>query len=157
MLNIKRIDISEARELITAATTRSTEIGIPMCIAVADESGYLVAFERMDTSKPTSVAIAIDKAFTAAGARNPTSFYADVSVPGGPAWGIDHTNDGHFTAIPGGIPIHDGSTVIGGIGISGGNSSQDDDVAAYAVAHVNTPGVATSESFVRSTSEGDTK
>ncbi|AWT26741.1 hypothetical protein Csp1_19730 [Corynebacterium provencense] len=135
MLTITRIDRDDAHALIDAAIERSTQIGIPMCIAVADDSGYLVAFDRMDTAKPTSVSIAIDKAFTAAGARNPTSFYAKVSIPGGPAWGIDHSNDGHFTAIPGGIPVLHNDVVIGAIGISGGNSSQDDDVATYAVTH----------------------
>ncbi|MBY4573076.1 DNA polymerase III subunit delta' [Gordonia paraffinivorans] len=133
MLQISRIDLAEARALIDAATERSLEIGVPMCIAVVDESGYLVAFDRMDTAKITSVSIAIDKAFTAAGARNHTSFYARVSAPGAPAWGINQTNDGHFNVIPGGIPIVVDGNVIGGIGISGGNSAQDDDVAAHAV------------------------
>lgn len=133
MLQISRIDLSEAKALIAAATERSHEIGVPMCIAVVDESGYLVAFDRMDTAKITSVSIAIDKAFTAAGARNHTSFYGRVSRPDGPAWGINQTNDGRFNVIAGGIPITVAGNVIGGIGISGGTAAQDDDVAAHAV------------------------
>lgn len=133
MLQISRIDLAEAKALIATATERSLEIGVPMCIAVVDESGYLVAFDRMDTAKITSVSIAIDKAFTAAGARNHTSFYGKVSRPDGPAWGINQSNGGHFNVIPGGIPIIVDGNVIGGIGISGGNAAQDDDVAAHAV------------------------
>ncbi|MBD0860417.1 heme-binding protein [Gordonia sp. zg691] len=133
MLQISRIDLAEAKALIASATERSLEIDVPMCIAVVDESGYLVAFDRMDTAKITSVSLAVDKAFTAAGARNHTSFYGTVSQPGGPAWGINQTNDGHFNVIPGGVPIIVDGSVIGGIGISGGNSAQDDDVAAHAI------------------------
>jgi uncharacterized protein GlcG (DUF336 family) len=133
VLQISRIDLSEAKALIATATERSVEIGVPMCIAVVDESGYLVAFDRMDTAKITSVSIAIDKAFTAAGARNHTSFYGQVSRPDGPAWGINQSNDGHFNVIPGGIPIIVAGNVIGGIGLSGGTAAQDDDVAAHAI------------------------
>jgi uncharacterized protein GlcG (DUF336 family) len=104
-----------------------------MCIAVADESGNLIAFVREDGAKVTSISIAIDKAFTAAGARNHTSFYAKVSQPGGPAWGIDGSNGGRFTAIGGGVHILEGETVVGGIGISGGTSHQDHEVAMAAV------------------------
>ncbi|MGC4934097.1 GlcG/HbpS family heme-binding protein [Gordonia sp. DT30] len=142
MLQVSRIDLTEAKTLIDAATERSREIGVPMCIAVVDESGYLVAFDRMDDAKITSVSIAIDKAFTAAGARNTTAFYGGVSQPGGLAWGINQTNDGHFNVIAGGIPIIVDGRVIGGIGLSGGTSVQDDDVAAYAVEHPNIAGSA---------------
>lgn len=136
MLTIPRIDLDEARRLVEAATVRSTEIGVPMCIAVVDESGYLVAFDRMDGAKITSVSIAIDKAFTAAGARNPTSFYGEVSQPAAPSWGINQTNGGRFCVIAGGLPVVADGAVIGGIGLSGGTAKQDEEVAAYAVDQV---------------------
>jgi uncharacterized protein GlcG (DUF336 family) len=105
-----------------------------MCIAVADEAGQLIAFVREDTAKVTSISIAIDKAFTAAGARNHTTFYGKGSAPGAPAWGIDKTNDGHFTVIGGGVHILEDDVVVGGIGVSGGNSAQDHEVAVAGVA-----------------------
>ena len=131
---LRSIGITEARTLIDGARHRAHQIGVPMCIAVADHAGILIAFLREDAAKPTSVSIAIDKAFTAAGARNPTSFYARASQPGAPAWGIDKTNGGHFTVIGGGAPILEDGVVVGGIGISGGTSAQDEDVALAAVA-----------------------
>lgn len=136
MLSVPRIDLDEARRLVAAATARSAEIGVPMCIAVVDESGYLVAFDRMDGAKVTSVSIAIDKAFTAAGARNATSFYGAASRPDGPAWGINQTNGGHFCVIGGGLPVVADGVVIGGLGLSGGTAAQDEEVAAYAVEQV---------------------
>jgi uncharacterized protein GlcG (DUF336 family) len=134
MQTIRSIGVTEAERLVAGARSRAAEIGVPMCIAVADEGGTLLSFLREDGAKPTSVSIAIDKAFTAAGARNPTSFYGGASQPGGPAWGIDKTNGGHFTAIGGGLPVKEDGVVVGGIGISGGTATQDEDVAAAAIA-----------------------
>lgn len=133
MQTIRRLGLAEATVLVQAASSRAAEIATPMCIAVADESGTLIAFIREDGAKPTSVSIAVDKAFTAAGARNHTAFYGGVSQPGGPAWGIDGTNGGHFTAIGGGVHVLEEGTVVGGVGVSGGTAAQDYDVAMAAV------------------------
>ena len=65
MLNIKRLDIEDATVLIAAARGMAQEIDVPMCIAVTDESGNLIAFERMDGGKITSIHLAIDQGFTA--------------------------------------------------------------------------------------------
>lgn len=67
MLTITRLDIEDARSLVAGARAKADEISVPMCIAITDESGSLIAFERMDGGKITSITIAIDKAFTAGG------------------------------------------------------------------------------------------
>jgi len=137
MQTIRRIGLEEAELLLAGARARSAEIGVPMCIAVADESGTLTAFVREDGAKVTSVELAIDKAFTAAGARNHTTFYGRVSKPDGPAWGIAHSNGGRFSPIGGGVHILEDGVVVGGIGVSGGTAHEDHDVAMAAVAHLN--------------------
>lgn len=104
-----------------------------MCNAVVDESGVLIAFERMDGGKVTSISIAVDKAFTAAGARNTTAFYGEVSQPGNAAWGIASSNGGRFSVIGGGQPILVDGEVVGAVGVSSGTAAQDDDVAGFAV------------------------
>jgi len=142
MQTIRRIGTAEADLLVAGARQRAAELGIPMCIAVSDESGTLVQFVREDGARYTSVAIAIDKAFTAAGARNPTAFYGRHSQPGGPTWGIDKTNGGHFSVIGGGLPVTEDDVVVGGIGISGGTAAQDEDVATAAIAHLESAGSA---------------
>ncbi len=134
MLTVARIGTEEAHPLIEHARELSEKMGVPMCIAVVDEAGYLVAFERMNDAKVTSVSIAIDKAFTAAGARNTTAFYQGVSQPGSPAWGINQTNGGHFCVIAGGQPLRVDGVVVGGIGLSGGTAVQDDEIAAEVAA-----------------------
>ena len=125
MLTISRLSADEARTMIEAAEKKATEIGVPMCIAVADESGNLIAFSRMDGGKATSIAIAIDKAFTAAAARNPTAFYNEVCRPGSPTFGLHTTHQGRFSIIGGGLPAKAGGTVVGGIGASSGTAAQD--------------------------------
>ena len=43
MLTIKRLDINDARSLIAGARVRADEIGVPMCIAITDDGGNLIA------------------------------------------------------------------------------------------------------------------
>lgn len=125
MLTIKRLDIDEARRLIAGAAAKAEDIGVPMCIAVADESGNLVAFERMDGGKITSVTIAQDKAFTAAAARKATHEYNAVNVPGQLAFGIHTEVGGRISTVGGGLPVEIEGVVVGGIGISSGTPQQD--------------------------------
>ncbi|MBR9765417.1 MAG: heme-binding protein [Rhodobacteraceae bacterium] len=129
MLTINRLDVEEARCLIAGARTRAEEIGVPMCIAITDESGNLVAFERMDGGKVTSITIAIDKSFTAAGARKATDEYGAASQPGGPAWGIGSAISGRLMVVAGGLPVVRDGEVLGGIGVSSGSPAQDREVA----------------------------
>jgi uncharacterized protein GlcG (DUF336 family) len=129
MLTVKRISNDEAKLMIAAAEKKSVKIGIPMCIAVTDESGNLIEFSRMDGGKVSSISIAIDKAFTAAAAKNATSFYNEMCRPGSPTFGIHTSNQGHFSIIGGGLPVKSGIAVVGGIGASSGTPAQDIEVA----------------------------
>ncbi len=119
--------------LVEGAEEKSREIGVPMCIAVTDEAGNLVAFTRMDGAKISSIDIAISKAFTAAAARKGTHEYNQLAVPGKPTFGIHVTNQGRFSIIGGGLPLVDDDEVVGGIGISAGTAEQDQIVAQGAV------------------------
>lgn len=133
MLTIKRLSAADADVLVAAAVDKSNEIGIPMCIAVADESGNLIRFERMDGGKISSISIAIDKAFTGAAARKGTHVYNQLCQPGEPTFGIHITNGGRFSIIGGGLPIVVDGEVVGGIGISSGTAGEDQIVAQAAV------------------------
>lgn len=135
MLTIIRLDQEDARRLIEGAEAHSRQIGVPMCIAVTDESGHLLAFSRMDGGKITSATIAIDKAFTAAAARKPTHEYGTASQPGAPAWGISSALGGRLMVVAGGLPVEHDGQVIGGIGVSSGSPSQDQSVAQAGIDH----------------------
>lgn len=127
------LTLDGARTALAAAEKRAKEIGVPMNIAIMDSSCHLVAFARMEGAKITSINIAIDKAFTAAGHRAPTSIYKENVWPGGPAFGIWNSNGGRFMTIAGGVPIVKDGVVVGAVGCSTGTPPQDEDVAKRAV------------------------
>lgn len=129
MLTLKRLDIADARLLIEGAAEKAREIGVPMCIAITDESGNLVAFERMDGGKTSSVIIAQDKAYTAAAARKATHDYNAANVPGQLAFGIHTEVGGRISSVGGGLPVTVDGEVVGGIGLSSGTPQQDMDCA----------------------------
>ena len=109
------------------------------CIAVTDESGNLIAFERMDGAKITSINLAIDKSYTATGIQKSTQALGEVNQPGQPAHGIASALGGRMVAVGGGVPVLSGEDVVGGVGVSSGSPAQDHAVAvAGAAAFSNT-------------------
>jgi uncharacterized protein GlcG (DUF336 family) len=126
-----------AQRMIAAAQARATELGVPMNIAVVDESGVLKAFSRMDGAALPSVQVAQDKAYTAAGFGRPTHGWYDLLkddpvMAAGATAGIDR-----LVIVGGGYPIMVGGSVVGGIGVSGGEPAQDMQVAEAALATVS--------------------
>lgn len=96
-----------------------------MAIAIVDNHGALVYYERMDDTQSASPVIAIEKARSAAMFRRPTRAMEDMVNKGRVALlGIPVA-----TPIIGGLPIMVGGKVIGGIGVSGVTSDQDEQVA----------------------------
>ena len=98
-------------------------MGIPMAVAVVDNAGLLVAFERMDNTQNGSVLVAQDKASSAALFRRPTKAFQDVVAGGGAGLRILTLRGAN--AVEGGLPIIVDGKIIGGIGVSGGSSEQD--------------------------------
>mgnify|MGYP001278400643 CR=1 FL=1 len=135
MLTIKRLSLSDAKLLIEGASFKAKEIGVPMCIAITDESGQLIAFERMDGGKITSAIIAQDKAYTAAGAKRTTESYGTASQPGSPAYGINSAIGGRLVVVAGGLPVIVDGEVVGAIGLSSGTPAQDTECAQAGIEH----------------------
>lgn len=129
------LDLNDAARLLEGARARASEIGVPMCIAVTDTAGNLVAFERMDGGKITSITIAIDKAYTAAAAKKATHEYGAASQPGAPAYGINSAIGGRLMVVGGGLPLIVSGEVVGAVGVSSGTPDQDRDVAQAALDH----------------------
>jgi len=129
MINIPRLDINDANLLIEGARQQANKMKNPMCIAVSDDSGNLIAFERMDGAKAHSILIAQDKAYTAGAARKASHEYNAVNIPGNLAFGIDTECGGRISTVGGGYPIFKNDLCLGGIGVSGGTPAQDMEVA----------------------------
>lgn len=128
------VTIEQAAAAIAAARAKSDELKIQSCIAVVDSGADLKAFMRMDDAWVGSIDIAIKKAKTAVFFGMPTGEIGKLSQPGGPLFGIEHSNGGLIT-FPGGIPIVDATGIlIGAIGSSGSSVENDNLVAAAGVA-----------------------
>lgn len=139
MMTLETLDLADAQRMLSAAKTKAEEIGVPMCIAITDTSGHLIAFERMDGGKVSSITIAIDKSFTASAAKKATHEYGEASQPGKPAYGIASAIGGRLMVVGGGLPVMVNGACVGGIGVSSGTPDQDREVAQAGV-HAITDG-----------------
>lgn len=127
------VTIDDAKKIIEAARKEAEKTKTKMCIAVVDSGANLKAFHRMDDAWVGSIDIAIKKAKTAVFFGMPTGAIGKLSQPGGPLFGIEHSNDGLIT-FPGGLPIVDKEGVlVGAIGVSGSSVENDHKVAAAGV------------------------
>jgi glc operon protein GlcG len=128
--NHPKLTLEGARAVLAAAQRRAEEIRAPMNVAVVDDGGHLLAFERMDGAKPASVAISLVKAQAAAlrrAATGPAMAGDQVNVP--LALGLAVANPAQQTPIRGGVPLIVDGQVIGAVGASAGTENQDLDVA----------------------------
>ena len=113
-----------AHTAVEAAVQEASRLDVRINVAVADSAGNLVAFLRMPGAFPQSIAIAIDKAYTAGGFGFPTADWMKV-------FGDNEGMKLGFSAQPrlivfgGGLPIRSGGALIGGIGVSGASEEQD--------------------------------
>ena len=135
MIAVNRLSIEDARLLIEGARKKAEQIEVPMCIAVTDDSGNLVAFERMDGGKAHSVLVAVDKAYTAGSARKATHEYNAANTPGNLAFGIHTEAGGRISTVGGGLPVIVQGQCLGGIGSSSGSPQQDMEVSQAGLDH----------------------
>ncbi len=91
-----------------------------MAIAVTDRHGELVlAAARMDGASHVALALAADKAFTAAAFNAPTDAWGEVTKPGAADWGLTSALAGRIVILAGGFPLRSDGELIGAIGVSG--------------------------------------
>ena len=121
---------------LDAAYRKSIEANIPMCIAIVDEAGTLIAFKRMDDALPISTVLAQNKAYTAVMMRCNTKDLFENALPGNDLYGLNTIFGGKITIFGGGVQIKLNGKTVGAIGISGGTTAQDIEVAEAAVASV---------------------
>jgi uncharacterized protein GlcG (DUF336 family) len=133
VITYQTLSLAEADLILDAAQRKAEEIGVPEVLCVADAAGYPIALRRLDNGKVTSVQIAMNKAFTAAGHRKPTHMYKNA-YPGEEAFGIFTQHEGRFTVFVGGFPISVDGKVVGSVAASGGNGDQDTVVCEAGIA-----------------------
>lgn len=128
------LNLEDARRIIGAGERKALELKIPYNIAVVDAGGALVAHARMDGAWLGSVAIAIDKAWTARAFDMTTEDLSQFAQSGRQGFGLNTTNSCRVVIFGGGIPVSVGGAVIGAVGASGGSVEQDILVARAALA-----------------------
>jgi glc operon protein GlcG len=132
--NQVRLTLAGARAMIAAAQAKARTMELKVNIAVVDDGGHLLAFERMDGARPASGYTAMTKATTAATFRQPTG-----PLPAGATepdvllnlslQNAAQASGGKLTTLKGGIPVEVNGQVIGGIGVGGGTGEQDAEIA----------------------------
>ena len=127
------ITLEQAKGMIDKACVRASEFGVNVGVAVVDDGGHVIASGRMDGTGFLALEMAVGKAFTAAAFRNDTAqmskivgqmpFFANgPEMPGG-----------RLVLMGGGVPVREGSQVIGAIGVAGASEEQDVDCALVAI------------------------
>ena len=116
------VNTAQAKKIAAGVIAECQKNGWNVAVAVVDNHGFLVYFERMENTQTASVDIAVGKARAAATYRRPTRAFMDVINKGGPATA---TLPGVF-ASPGGLPIMADGKVTGGLGVSGVTGDQDE-------------------------------
>ena len=125
----KSLNLDGAKKAIAAAVDYAKKNNAPGgVIAIVDEGGNLMALERLDGSFAMGATISIGKARTAVLFKKPTRFFEELINKGRTAM----TAVDGFTPLIGGIPIIVGGEVVGGIGVSGAASANQDEELALA-------------------------
>ena len=134
-----RLNALGARRVILGATAKATELKLKSNIAVVDDGGQLMAFERMDGARPASISTSQTKAISAATFRAATGPVASGGQPADPLFNLSlqaaaDASGGKITSLLGGLPLVVDGQVIGAIGVAGGSGEQDLEVAKAGVA-----------------------
>src|SRR5436309_3372664 len=128
----KTLTLQGAERVIAAAKAEAQRLHAPGgVIAVVDDGGNLMALERLDGTFAAGANISIGKARTAVLFKRPTRFFEELINSNGKGRTVMAAlND--FTPLIGGIPITVDGQIVGGVGVSGAASAQQDEELALA-------------------------
>ncbi|MFM9996987.1 MAG: GlcG/HbpS family heme-binding protein [Phycisphaerales bacterium] len=122
------LTLEGANRVLAAAIAKAHERHAGGAIAVVDEGGHLIAFQRLDGTFAAGAPVSIGKARTAAIFKKPTKAFEDAIKGGRTAL----VGVGEMTPLQGGVPIEHEGHVIGAIGVSGAHSQVEDEEIALA-------------------------
>ena len=122
------LNLAEAQQIIDGATKKLEEVGVPMCVAVVDPRGDLIAMIRQDGTPWRSTLICQGKAVaSAAWLRSSGELTDNAQSP--VSRGLMAMLDGRMIPGQGALPVFRNGEMLGAVGASGGASQQDEDVA----------------------------
>jgi len=124
------IGLDTAKKIAAASYAEAKKNNFTMAIVIVDSSSTLTYLEKIDGTQLGSIDVAIGKARTANNFKRPTKALEDA-VAGGRNALLTLPN---VVLVEGGLPIVVDGKIVGAIGVSGGNSQQDAQVAAAGLA-----------------------
>jgi glc operon protein GlcG len=130
VLDRKTLSLEAANKIIAGAIAEARANNWLVDIAVVDEGGHLLSFQRMDGALIGSIDVAIGKARTASLFKRPTKVLEEVAK----------TRPGILTLpngvlMQGGVPVVVNGQTVGAVGVSGVTSQQDEQVAEAGIRH----------------------
>jgi len=130
-VQLRTLSVAGARAVLHAAEDRAEELSAPSSLAVVDAAGDLILFEQMQGARPIGIALAIAKARSAARYREPTQTL-EATINTGRAAAIT----ANMVQMDGGVPIRIDGAVVGAVGVSGLDKSDDIKIATAAATAV---------------------
>ena len=121
------IGLDAAKKAMAAAEAEAVKNNWPMAIVILDSTGHPVMLHRLDNTQYGSIRVAEDKAQTALDFRRPSKVFEDLVAQGGINMRILALRGA--APLEGGVPILVDGKIVGAIGVSGGTSVQDGQVA----------------------------
>jgi len=136
----KTLTLKGAEAVITAAKAEAQKLNAPGgVIAVVDDGGNLMALERIDGTFSAGANISIGKARTAVMFKKPTRFFEELINSNGKGRTVMTALE-NFTPLIGGIPITVDGQIVGGVGVSGAATADQDEKLAIAGANAFSSG-----------------
>jgi uncharacterized protein GlcG (DUF336 family) len=120
LITKKALSLDAARTMAAAAEAFARKNNWSVTLAILDDGGHLLYFQRMDGVNIGAIEVCLRKAESAVKFKRPGKAFAD-RIPGQPQVMVI---PGAFP-FEGGLPIVAGGEVIGGIGVSGATAEQD--------------------------------
>lgn len=118
------LTLADVKKIAAAAEAEAIRHHWIVAIAVVDDGGHLLGFERMDGATPANAQIAVEKARTAAVSRR-TSGAWEERVRGGRLAMLKMP----VLPVQGGVPIMVDGDCVGAVGVSGVQSHEDEQIA----------------------------
>jgi glc operon protein GlcG len=133
---VTSIDAQAAAGFVSEAVAEAQARGISISVAVVDDAGSLVAFQRMNPAPRFSADFAIAKARTSATFSVPTSSLEEL-YKDRPAFAHSFVAQGNYFLGRGGMPIFAGGERVGALGVSGADAHGEEDIARHVINAAN--------------------
>ena len=134
-LDEQTISLDGAQRVVTAALSLAERMKVRVSVAVAGRAGDLKAFARMDGASMLSAETARRKVYTVAATGMSTQEFGSIlksEMRDEPELFHGMIGIDGIIAFAGGVPIRLDGDVIGAVAVSGGTSTQDQEIAQAA-------------------------